>query len=165
MSGQSVFRVTDLSQRRATSFALSPDAGARAALAEELGLSALRKLTFEGSIDPMGARDWRLTGRLGATVVQPCVVTLEPVTTRIDAEVARTYLAEILSSSGISTSSPAGAVMAEALALAVPLYPRADGVELGDAVFAGPGVTPLSDEAAKPFAGLAALRDKLGGKE
>eukprot|EP01031_Cornospumella_fuschlensis_P021735 gene21735-26638_t len=37
------------------------------------------------------------------------------------------------------------AIAAEALALALPLYPRAPGAALGEAVFAPPGVTPLGD--------------------
>ena len=34
--------------------------------------------------------------------------------------------------------------------------------ELGDAVFAAPGITPMRDEDARPFSGLAALKDKRG---
>ena len=54
-----------------------------------------------------------------------------------------------------------GRVMEEALALAMPLYPRAEGAELGEAAFAEPGVTPLGEAEVKPFAGLAALRDRM----
>ena len=66
-----------------TAFEITPDkADALAALAAELGVNALRKLRFAGEIKAMGKKDWKLAGRLGATVVQDCVVTLEPVTTR-----------------------------------------------------------------------------------
>ena len=51
-----------------------------------------------------------------------------------------------------------GAVMAEALALALPDYPRAPGAELGEAVFAAPGVAALRDADLRPFAALAKLR-------
>ena len=51
-----------------------------------------------------------------------------------------------------------------ALALALPLYPRAEGADLAQAQFAGPGVTPMTDEDARPFAGLKDLRDKLDKK-
>ena len=53
----------------------------------------------------------------------------------------------------------------EALALALDPYPRAEGAALGDARFAPPGTQPLDEEALKPFAGLAELREKLAGKE
>ena len=153
---------------------LQPDAAARAALAEVLGVDAIRKLRFEGRLTPEGRRDWRLEARLGATVVQPCSVTLAPVTTRIDEEVLRRYVADLPEPPPGETEMPEddcvdalpatldlGAVMAEALALALPDFPRAEGVELGPAVFAAPGIAPLTDQAARPLAGLADLRDRL----
>lgn len=155
-------------------FDLAPDAAARAALAEDLELIGLRKLRLTGRLIPEGARDWRLEAKLGATVVQPCVVSAEPVTTRIDEPVTRRYLAEMPipeaeeiempeddTAEPLPTIIDLSEVMAEALALALPLYPRSPGAALQDAVFAPPGVAPLTDEQAKPLAGLAALRDRL----
>jgi len=52
--------------------------------------------------------------------------------------------------------------MAEALALALPLYPRAPDADLGEAVFTTPGQAPMTHEAAKPFAGLADLTGLRG---
>ena len=52
-------------------------------------------------------------------------------------------------------------VFCEALSLALPDYPRAEGAELASAEFGPPGVTPLTDEAARPFSVLAGLKDKL----
>lgn len=171
-------KVQELSQNRPTRFSLIPDSSELGALAEELGLLGLRKLRFEGEIKADGKRDWRLDGTLGATVVQPCVVTLAPVTTRIEEPVVRRYLAEIPEESEDevemgeddsieelgATIDPA-AVMIEALALALPLYPRADGAEMGAATYTEPGKEALSDADLKPFAGLAALRDKLAGDD
>ncbi|MEX0300945.1 MAG: DUF177 domain-containing protein, partial [Leisingera sp.] len=134
----------------------------------------LRKLRFTGEIKAMGKKDWKLSGRLGATVVQDCVVTLEPVTTRIEEAVEITYLARFETPEGAEAEMPEddsieplgthiapAAVMAEALALHIPAYPRKDGAELGEAVYAEDGVQPMRDEDAKPFAGLAALRGEL----
>lgn len=170
-------RVADLDQTRPTGFALRPDAGEMAAIAGALGLLGLRKLSFAGEIAAMGRRDWRLSGTLGATVVQPCVVTLEPVTTRIDVPVRRQYVADFDapqdaeaempeddSTEPLGTAIDPGAVMIEALALALPDYPRKAGADLGEAVFAAPGVTPMRDEDARPFAGLAGLRAALEEK-
>ncbi len=147
------FRVADLAQNRSTPFELRPDAAELSALAEELGLLGLRKLSFSGQIAGQGRRDWVLTGQLGATVVQPCVVGEE-------VEMPEDDTQEQLG----SVIDP-GQVMVEALALALPLYPRKEGVGSGDASFAGPGITPMTDEEAKPFAGLAALRDSLKKEE
>ena len=55
-------------------------------------------------------------------------------------------------------------VLAEALALALPDYPRGDEEVIGEQVFTEPGKEAMTDEDAKPFAGLAALRDKLTGE-
>jgi len=173
------FRVADLSRRKAQSFVLAPSAAARAQLAAELGISAIRKLSFQGELHPEGRRDWRLEGRLGATVVQPCVVTLAPVTSRIEEPVIRRYLADWAepepgsevampeddSTEALGAEIDAMQVMAEALALALPAYPRAKGAELGAAIFTEPGAAPLTDEAAKPFAGLAKLKKDTGEAE
>lgn len=157
-------------------FELTPDAPARAALIRELGLEALRKLRFSGRLIPEGRRDWRLEADLGATVVQACVVTADPVTTRIDEKILRRYLADMPEPEGVEAEIPEddsaeplpltldlAEVMTEALALSLPLYPRAPGAELGEAHFAAPGTVPLSDADARPLSGLAALRDKLRG--
>ncbi|RKF17074.1 DUF177 domain-containing protein [Roseovarius spongiae] len=175
-----ILRINDLRQRRATQFSLVPDGTAREALTRALDILAIRKLRFEGALAPEGGRDWRLDGTLGATVVQPCVVTLEPVTTRIEVPVTRRFLADMpdapqgedeVEMPEDDTIEPLGAtvdlgqIMAEALALALPDYPRAPGVELGETVVAPPGAEPLRDADLKPFAGLAALRGKLGKEE
>jgi uncharacterized metal-binding protein YceD (DUF177 family) len=166
------FRSADLARRNPLPFRIEPDAEARAALAARLGASEIRKLRFEGELRPEGKEDWRLVAKLGATVVQPCVVTLAPVTTRIDQSVERRYLARWSEpEAGSETEMPEddsteplgaeidpAAVMEEALALAMPEYPHAEGAELGPAVFTEPGAEPLTDEKAHPFAALGKLR-------
>ncbi len=156
-------------------FRIEPDAETRAGMAETLGLIAVKKLRLEGKLTPEEAQDWRLEAMLGATVVQPCVATLDPVTTRIDAPVLRRYLADMPdmpegdeiempedeSAEPLPSEIELLALTIEALALNVPDYPRSADAEAIETVFAAPGVTPMSDEEAKPFAGLAALRDKL----
>ncbi|NOR31589.1 MAG: DUF177 domain-containing protein [Sulfitobacter sp.] len=167
-------RVADLPQNADTPFSLRPDADTMRQIADELGLTTLRKLSFEGKLTATGKSDWRLDARLGATVVQPCVVTLEPVTTRIDANITRFFIKDYQEPEEPEAEMPdddrsepltswvdPAAVMIEALALEAPEYPRADGAELGQAVYAEPGVAPMTDEDARPFAGLAQLREKL----
>lgn len=170
-----ILRISDLSQAGPVAFDLAPDATARAALAKMLKVQAIRKLRFAGQLSPEGSRDWRLDASLGATVVQSCVVTLAPVTTRIDRTVVRRFLADMpdagdaeeIEMAEDETIEPLtgtvdlSQVMAEALALALPDYPRADGAELEESVFAAPETTPLRDADLKPFAGLAALKSKL----
>ena len=171
------YRIADLPNRRPTEFLLEPDAAARAALARDLGILDIRKLRFAGTLIPQGSRDWRLDADLGATVVQSCVVTLDPVTTRLDERVERSYLADLPEDSGAEVEMPEDVsteplpavldlteVMTEALALALPAFPRKADAELGEAVFTEPGVAPLTDEDARPFAGLGALKESLEKK-
>jgi uncharacterized metal-binding protein YceD (DUF177 family) len=175
---ETALRVADLPQSRITTFDLRPDAAAMRLIADELGLLGLRKLSFKGTLRAEGKADWLLQAMLGATVVQPCVVTLEPVTTRLDLPVRRLYLAdpapilpegEEVEMPEDDSAEPLGAtidphaVMIEALALALPDWPRSEGAALGSLTVTEPGKTAITDEALKPFAGLAALRDKLGG--
>lgn len=169
-----LIRVADLGKGQSRQITITPDAPARAAIAAALGIDALRKLRFSGSLAPLGARDWHLSGQLGATVVQPCVVTLAPVTTRIETEVSRDFLADWHEPEGDEVEMPdevdadplgsvieLGRVMVEALALALPDFPRAEGAELAQSTFTEPGKVAMSDEDAKPFAGLAALRAQI----
>lgn len=185
-------RVAALSTRRANWFHLRPDATARAALAAELDLLALRKLDFKGAIGAAGTRDWRLEGRLGATVVQPCVISAEPVSTRIDVAVSRVFSAsgDLAAPTTEPATGPAyqaetqmpeddriepltseidpGAVMTEALALALPDYPRKPGAALGDdgvLAVVPPGAEPIPEKPENPFAALAALRRGDGRNE
>lgn len=167
-------RVSDLPQNSQTAFEIVPDSAALSGLAKMLGVDALRKLRFSGVVGAQGTSDWRLDGQLGATVVQPCGVTLAPVTTRIDVPVTRLYLSDYVDPDAPEvempedeTIEPLGpwidpeAVMIEALSLAIPEYPRAAGAALGETVLTEPGAQPLRDADLKPFAGLAALRSQL----
>jgi uncharacterized metal-binding protein YceD (DUF177 family) len=137
-----------------------------------LGVDALAALTFEGTLRPLGRRDVTLDARLAATVRQSCVATLQPVTTAIDEAVQRVYVAGLAPPEAEETEVPAdddreplpevidlGAVMIEALALALPDYPRAPGAAPADVTLAPPGTAPLDAEAMRPFAALARLRD------
>jgi uncharacterized metal-binding protein YceD (DUF177 family) len=106
------------------------------------------------------------------------VISFVPVTTRIDEKISRRYVPEamfeqvaedeeIAEASGDDAMDILPAeidlidVFRETLVLTLPDYPRAEGVELGERVFSQEGVKPMRDADAKPFAGLAALKEKL----
>lgn len=175
---RAALRVADLAQNAATPFLLQPDATVLAAMAEALEVSGLRKVRFAGEVRGHAAQDWMLTGTLGATVIQPCAVTLAPVTTRIDIPIRRLYLRDYEDIDAPEVEMPEDdeveplgkwidpdAVLIEALSLALPLYPRSEGVALGETVLTEPGATPLTKQAMKPFAGLAALKEQLKDDE
>ncbi len=170
-------RPADLVTHEPTQFELVLDDATCAAIAKDIDVPGLRKIRFKGTLQPIGKRDWQLTAHLGATVLQDCVVTLAPVTTRIEEDVTRQWLAatrktadeeevempEDVTQDPLGDVIDLGEVLIEALALALPPYPRAAGADLSEQNFAEKGVTPMTDEDARPFAGLAGLRDKLAG--
>lgn len=156
---------------------LRPDGEWTRALVQEMALLDLRKMRMDVQIVPCDG-GFTLTGHLGATVVQPCVVTLAPVTTRIEAPVLRSYQRELPEPEGDEAEMPEddsleplgavidlGAVLAEALALNLPDYPRAEGAELDGLAVDPDDADSLSQETRKPFAGLQGLKDKLSDGE
>lgn len=163
-------RTGEVSGRRARNFDLRPDGQQLTAMAPLLDVTKLANVVFTGKLSPEGKADVVLTGQLRAKVEQPCVVTLAPVVTKIDTSIRRHYVAGMQPPTEDEVEMPEddsleplpqvidlGAVLLEALALALPDYPRADGAELGEAVFAAPGVQGLRDADLKPFAALAGL--------
>lgn len=148
-------------------FEIEADAPERAALAGVLGAQSVRKFGFSGRLTPMDGEGWLLEGQLGATVIQSCVVSLAPVTTRIDTPVRRRFVpAEQLDEEDdemepLTPQLDLALIATEATSLELPDYPRAPDAALAQKDFAAPGVEPLTDEDVKPFAGLKALRDKL----
>ncbi len=164
------FRTGGLSPRKPTRFDYVADTATLQALAKDLGLRSLRSLRLKGEIEPRGRDELELNARLIADADQACVVTLAPVAAKIDEDIRRRYVADLTAPEGDEVEMPEddtiepmpemvdlAEIAAEALALALPLYPRAPGAELGQAVHAAAGIAPLSDADLKPFAGLAAL--------
>jgi hypothetical protein len=150
-----------------------PGQSDRAVLAEKLGVSSVDRLEvklhavkFRGGI--------RVTGDLVASVTQPSVVTLEPISQDIAEPIDRIFLpggekdyasaanAEIfvdLSGEDIpdhfeGNEADLTALIVETLALAIDLYPRGEGENLDDL-----GLKPNVEETS-PFAALKALKPK-----
>ena len=161
------------SVRERISFSLEPDADARAELARSLGVRGLRKVRLEGRLSPDGDLDLRLDARLGATVLQDCVATGNPVTTRIEERVIRLYVHDLPEPEGEEVEMAADEnvdplptildleeVLAEALALALPSWPRTKGAEPVRISVSQPGISPMTEEDARPFAALKSLQEK-----
>ncbi len=165
--------VARLRAHKATSFDETPTEAEAEAVRKALGLRGLRKMRFQGKLSPIGKRGWLVEGSLGASITQDCVVTVEPIKTRIDTEVRLRFLPETM----IETETPEdeleddveelgpvidlGHVAVEALSLAMPDYPRADGAGLKTLTAQPEGEAPIKDEDTKAFAGLAALKAKM----
>lgn len=166
-------RSATVSGRKAHHFKFLPDPAARARIAQVLGLIDLPEFGVSGTLSPLGRSDISLSAELSALVVQPCIVTLAPVHSRLKDRIERRYVQDFALPEADEVEIPSddtealpevidlAAVAIEALALALPLYPRARGAVFAETAFAAPGVEPLKPEDLKPFAGLAGLADKL----
>jgi len=159
-------------------FDIAPDVAEARALARLMGAQAVRKMRLRGRLTPAPGGAWRLDGELGATVTQTCVVSLDPVTTRIDAPVTRSFSPDAAAppddididvseiddeTEPLGDRIDLGLVAIEALALALPAYPRRADARLEGASSAPPGAAPLPEAEVRPFAALAALRAKMDG--
>lgn len=167
--------VEKLKQNAANKFEIVPGGKELILIQTQSGASAVRKLRFQGSLRAVGKSDWHLKARLGTTVEQPCVVTLKPVTTRIEADVERVFVRQMPTTGEnaetefdgddkyelLEDEIDLGQVLVEELVLALPEYPRLSEVELEKTTFAEEGITPMSDDDSKPFASLAEFRSKM----
>jgi uncharacterized metal-binding protein YceD (DUF177 family) len=133
----------------------------RAALAARLGLLGLDALSAELELAPAPGGALRARGRLRAKLVQPCVVTLEPVPQEVDEPLDWRILPpgkepaeEIDEGPDEIESEPDGTVdlgeaLAQSLSLALDPYPRAPDAQLPE---------EAKDAASSPFAALRALK-------
>lgn len=168
------YEVDSLPANRLIKFDLVPDAAEQSALATALGLTGLKKMRMTGEIAPLGAQSWQLDGELGATVSQLCVISAEPVRTRIDVHIRIKFLPEgkmpvendetVLDDElePLGKIIDIGIIATEALSLEIPLYPRKEGAEMQNASATPDGQAIITDAEIKPFASLAALKEKLG---
>jgi uncharacterized metal-binding protein YceD (DUF177 family) len=154
---------------------LAADARARAAVAKLAGLAALPRLEATLDVMPRGRGGLRVVGRVSATVVQTCVVTLEPIENEVDEPVDLVFVpAGELPAPGrdggdvevpledapeplVGGHIDLGAIATEFFILGVDPYPRKP-----DAVFHSP---VAGDDSVHPFASLAALKRKQGSKQ
>jgi uncharacterized metal-binding protein YceD (DUF177 family) len=149
---------------------IEADPKERAALAERFGLVALDRLQARMALLTTATKGlYRLDGHLEADVVQSCVVTLDPLPSRISDDFSRLYgLAEAaLESLDLDPEAEdppdpidhgaidIGEAAAEQLALCLDPFPRKAGVEFADSAFA-----PKPDKADNPFRVLEARPGK-----
>lgn len=167
------YRSALVSGRKTLRFTFAPDQAARTIIANALDLIELTEFVFKGELMPHGRADVILRAELTALVVQPCSVTLAPVRSKLSDSTSVRFDHDYVEPAADDWEIPAddseplpenidvAAIAIEALALALPQYPRARGVDFVETAFAAEGVAPLKSEDLKPFASLAALADKM----
>jgi uncharacterized metal-binding protein YceD (DUF177 family) len=174
-----VLKVSSLNNTVDFKFEEVPSEGETNEMAVLFDVVSIRKMRFAGAISPFEDDGWLLEGKLGVTVSQNCVVTLDRVRTRLDLDIRRIFtpMAEpdeneiTLDASHNDELEPLGReidlglVAMEALALAIPEYPRIEGAELPESSFSPPDTSDIDEEQPKAFAGLAALKEKLSNPD
>jgi uncharacterized metal-binding protein YceD (DUF177 family) len=179
-------RMVDLDRMSSGSAALDITASdnERAALAKRFGFIGLPAFSARVTIDRRLGGQVIVEGRLRGTIVQACILTLDPVTQQLDdtfrvvfkqdlAEERDPESGEALLSAQTDAPEPlsgnmldVGEIVAEQLSLAADPYPRRPGAKLEDVLpkprkgGKGGGDAGKAEQRRHPFAGLAALRDK-----
>ncbi len=146
--------------------------GVRAAIARLAGLAALPRLEASFDVTPRGRGGLHVIGRVSATVGQLCVVTLEPIENEVEEPIDVVFAPgaapslvdreievtdEDVPETLVDGTVDLGAIATEFLLLGVDPYPRKPG-----AVFQAPAA---GDDAAHPFAALAALKKGRSGRD
>lgn len=156
-------------------FRIAAEPAERSALAARFGIERIDRLVAEGTVTrAVSGTSVTVAGRLEAEVVQRCVVTLEPVASRVVAELSRIFVPGAGPSTGEVVVDPLadepepleggtldlGEIVAEELALALDPYPRAPGAALAglEPVGAGEG------RASGPGAGQTKPDSRRGGR-
>jgi uncharacterized metal-binding protein YceD (DUF177 family) len=149
---------------------IAADEKEREALARRFGVLAIPDLTADVTVHAERGGAWRVDGRLRATVVQACGITLEPVEQHIDESFTVRFsdqMEAVDRDTGelvVDVEAPEpldgdsldlGDVVADELGVAIDPFPRKPGAQLGDIL---PAASATSAEDS-PFAALAGLRD------
>jgi hypothetical protein len=110
-------------------------------IAKMLDLVALDRLTFAYRLDRAGGGRLLLTGTLGASVTQTCVISLEPVEARLEVPVeAEFWPAELLPPAARNAADPGGTGLTD-----WPEVIRDGRIDLGPVIYERHGARPLSE--------------------
>ncbi len=168
-------RVADLNAAAGRSISAKATAEERAALAKRFGAVAVPRCSFAAKIVPW--RDgWRVTGVARARVTQTCVVSLAEIDQIVEERFERCYTPDPAPMAReedidpdaddppelLGDSIDVGEIAAETVALALDPYPRAPDAAPLNLAAAPAGTDPIGEAEVRPFAALAALRDKMG---
>ena len=167
-------RVRDLKAEAGLSINTKADAAERAALAERFAAIAVPRFSVAAKFHPW--RDgWRVSGVARARVTQSCVATLADVDQVIEERFERCFTPHPEAEASeqdidpeaedppelLGDSIDVGEIAAETVALALDPYPRAAGADFVATAAAPDGAEVFEEPEIRPFAALAALRDKL----
>jgi uncharacterized metal-binding protein YceD (DUF177 family) len=155
-----------------TIYRLTAKAAERTALSQRLGLVALDRFEVDASLSREVAGGIRLAARIEAELVQECVVTLDPVPSRLDESFVLIYRRRPLAQSEIidvgeediepleGDSIDIGEAAAQQLSLALDPFPRTPTAKLPEAGVPDSATAREMPPPTHPFAALARLAKK-----
>ena len=173
-----IIKISVLSTVKGNSFRWQSNVASNSKIAEQLDLISLGKIDFRGKISARGKNKWLLSGKLGATVIQKCVVTQKAVKCRLDENVKRVYvpiteisplekdeeqdinmeLDETLEP--LTDTLDLSLLALETIALALPDYPRSNDTDYLSISLGNDNLGDMENEQ-NPFAILGTLKEKL----
>ena len=173
-----IIKISDLSTVKGNSFRWQSNVASNSKIAEQLDLISLGKIDFRGKISAHGKNKWLLSGKLGASVVQKCVVTQEAVRCRLDENVKRVYvptteISPLEKDEGLDVNMELDETLEpltdtldlsllalETLALVLPDYPRSNDTDYLSISLGDDSLDDIENEQ-NPFAILRTLKEKL----
>jgi uncharacterized metal-binding protein YceD (DUF177 family) len=171
LSYQSKINITTLIAENNIEFNIIFDQNDLLLIAATLDLESIKKATMRGKISRYNNEEWVLQAMVGATISQKSVISLKPVTTRIDEKITRRLVKgpdltiqenelELNDDDFIDKELFLGNIFFECLALALPTYPK-EANELFDSISSAQKVGEIpSNEETSPFAILSVLKKK-----
>jgi uncharacterized metal-binding protein YceD (DUF177 family) len=150
----------------------------RAALADRFGLISLDRFHASFSVRRLRKDLIRVKGHISASLVQACVVTLEPIPAEIAEDVELDFseepddLATEMDLDAEAADGPEallggminlGEVASEQLGLAIDPYPRRPGAEIPTEWAGDPAPEPVPEPKVNPFSALEKLTKGRGG--
>ncbi len=169
-------KFSNLNVTKSNSFRWQGDAIDKSKIAEQLSLISIEKIDFRGKISAQGKNKWLLSGNLGATAIQECVVTLKAIKCRVDKKIKRIYvpMEEIPSLEKddgrdveleldenlepLTKSLDLSLIAREILALSLPDYPRSKNTKYVSISLGNDKKITERDNEQNPFAILSTLK-------
>jgi uncharacterized metal-binding protein YceD (DUF177 family) len=161
-----------------THFKFDAEPAERAALANRFGLISLDRFHASFSLRRLRKDLIRVKGHISASLVQACVITLEPVPAEIAEEVELDFSEDPgdsdpemdLDAEAADGPEPLsggmidlGEVAAEQLGLAIDPYPRKPGAQIPAEWAGDPAAEPAPEAKVNPFSALEKLTKERGG--
>ena len=171
-----IIKFSNLNVTKSNSFRWQGDAINNSKIAEQLNLISVEKIDFRGKISAQGKNKWLLTGNLGTTAIQKCVVTLKSIKCRVDEKIKRIYvpMEEIPSVEKddshdvkleldenlepLAKYLDLSLIAQEILALSLPDYPRSNNTDYVSISYSDDKKITQPDNEGNPFAILSALK-------